>query len=189
MVAGLERQEQVLAKVHRWLANVVLGLNLCPFARMPLEAGQVRICISGAGDEESLLEDLLVEALRLDSQPATTLETTLLVVPDCLQAFHDFNQFLDLAEDLLEFQGYSGVYQLATFHPHYQFAGTAAGDTENLTNCAPYPILHLLREASIERALAHYPDPESIPRNNIRAVQSLTGEQMRKLFSYHFSDC
>lgn len=186
MVAGLEPREKVLDEVHRWLTDVVLGLNLCPFAGNPLQAGQVHIGVSPAGDEENLLADLLVEMRRLDKLPVATLETTLLVVPGFLRAFEDFNQFLDLAESLLESEGYSGTYQLATFHPHYQFAGTEAGDTENLTNCAPYPILHLIREASVERALAAYPDPDSIPLDNIRTVQSLTQQQKRALFPYCF---
>ncbi len=180
----MKRQDDIAREVERWLNDAVLGLNLCPFARRPVEAGQLRLHISAARDEQALLTDLLNELLQLDQTPADTLETTLLVIPDFLQDFTDFNQFLDLAEQLIDMQGYSGIYQLATFHPHYQFAGTAADDAENLTNCAPYPVLHLLREASIERALSMYSDPEGIPQRNIATVESLTPHQKTTLFPY-----
>lgn len=180
------QRDSIAGEVHRWLREVVLGLNLCPFARRPLEAGQVRVCVSAARDEEALLVDLAAELGRLDHTAVDTLETTLLVVPGFLQAFADFNQFLDLAEGLMEGQGYTGVYQLATFHPHYQFAGTEAGDDENLTNCSPYPVLHLLREDSVERALAAYPDSAGIPDANIRTVTALGPAQKRALFPYLF---
>ncbi|MBN7798579.1 DUF1415 family protein [Parahaliea mediterranea] len=179
-----QRRDRITAEVDRWLNAVVLGLNLCPFARKPVDGGQVRVSVSTARGAEALLSDLLSELQHLDSQPPATTETTLLVIPDYLPDFLDFNQFLDLAEALLEQYGYAGVYQLATFHPHYQFAGTDAGDAENLTNRAPYPILHLLREASIEGALAGHPDPEGIPAANIRRVEALTPQQIRALFPY-----
>lgn len=178
--------QQIVAAVQQWLADVVVGLNLCPFARKPMRAGQVRYHVSSARDDEALIEELLGEMQLLDSTPADELETTLLITPEHLAEFADFNQFLDLAEWLLERQGYTGVYQLATFHPDYQFAGTGPQDAENLTNRAPYPILHLIREASIERVLKNYPDPESIPENNIQRVETLSDEQKRALFPYLF---
>ncbi len=186
MVSGLDDREAVIAAVEKWLADVVVGLNLCPFARRPMRAGQVRFAVSAAETDEALMQELLAEMERLDSLSPAELETTLLVIPHHLQEFTDFNQFLDLAEWLVERHGYSGIYQLATFHPHYQFAGTAPGDAENLTNRAPYPILHLIREESIERVLANYPDPESIPEQNIRRVSGLSPEQKRRLFPYLF---
>ncbi|MFI2810668.1 MULTISPECIES: DUF1415 domain-containing protein [Microbulbifer] len=182
----MDDREAVIAAVEKWLADVVVGLNLCPFARRPMRAGQVRFAVSAAETDEALMQELLAEMERLDSLSPAELETTLLVIPHHLQEFTDFNQFLDLAEWLVERHGYSGIYQLATFHPHYQFAGTAPGDAENLTNRAPYPILHLIREESIERVLANYPDPESIPEQNIRRVSGLSPEQKRRLFPYLF---
>lgn len=185
MVTPVSRQE-IVAAVQQWLTDVVVGLNLCPFARRPMRAGQIRFAVSGAPDDQTLMAELLAEMQRLDRTPAGELETTLLIVPDHLRDFADFNQFLDLAEWLIERHGYSGIYQLATFHPHYQFAGTGTADAENLTNRAPYPILHLIREASIERVLENYPDPESIPENNIRRVESLGEEEKRRLFPFLF---
>lgn len=187
MVTADRRTREAVAAVQQWLADVVVGLNLCPFAHKPLRTGQIRYHVSAAGDDEALMAELLAELQRLDATPAEEIETSLLIVLDHLQEFADYNQFLELAEWLIERQGYTGTYQLATFHPYYQFAGTSAGDAENLTNRAPYPILHLLREASIERALKNYPDPESIPENNIRRVNRLSEEEKRQLFPYLFS--
>ncbi|WP_193164643.1 DUF1415 domain-containing protein [Microbulbifer hainanensis] len=179
--------QQVVEDVQQWLADVVVGLNLCPFARKPMRAGQIRYRVSAAKDDETLMAELLEEMQLLDEKPAEEIETTLLIIPAYLQDFADYNQFLELAEWLIERQDYTGIYQLATFHPHYQFAGTHPEDAENLTNRAPYPILHLLREASLERVLRNYPDPDAIPENNIRRVQALDEEQKRRLFPYLFS--
>ena len=177
----------VQAKVEQWLSDVVVGLNLCPFARKPQRAGLVRYSLSRATSEKELLAELLAELEYLDNTHAEQLETTLLIIPNFLQDFVDYNQFLDLADWLLERHDYEGVYQLATFHPNYQFAGTRPDDAENLTNRAPYPILHLIREDSIERVLENYPEPESIPDKNIACVKSLTPGQLKKLFPYLFA--
>ena len=182
-----ELQKTIAAEVQQWLADVVVGLNLCPFARKPMRAGQIRYRVSATRDDEALMAELLAELQLLDELPADELETTLLIIPEHLQDFADYNQFLDLAEWLIERRDYSGIYQLATFHPHYQFTGTEPEDAENLTNRAPYPVLHLIREASIERVLKNYPDPESIPANNIRRVQALSEEEKLQLFPYLFS--
>ncbi|WP_390592832.1 DUF1415 domain-containing protein [Simiduia litorea] len=178
------QQSPVILATQQWLSDVVIGLNLCPFARKPQRANLIRFTESSASSEKELLAELLAELEYLDATHAEQLETTLLIIPNFLQDFVDYNQFLDLADWLLERHEYDGVYQLATFHPHYQFAGTRAEDAENLTNRAPYPILHLIREDSIERVLENYPDPEAIPDNNIKAVRNLTVEQRRKLFPY-----
>jgi hypothetical protein len=177
-------QERILTEITAWLHEVVLGLDLCPFARKPMESGQVRISVSTARDEGEVLAHLLAELQHLDRVEASETDTTLLVIPDCLEEFAHFNQFLDLADALLEDAGYTGDYQLATFHPHYQFAGTEAEDAANLTNCSPYPILHLLREASVEIALSAYPDPEDIPTRNVRRMEALSAAQRRQLFPY-----
>ena len=182
--------DPVIAQVERWLQDVVVGLNLCPFARKPLRAGQIRFVVSdAAGDKctEVLLEELLQEFQVLDRCSEEEVETALLILPTQLQDFRDYNFFLDDAEWLLKRQGYEGTYQIASFHPHYQFAETQPDDAENLTNRAPYPILHILREASLERGLKNYPDPESIPHNNIVRVESLSNEEKQALFPYLFS--
>lgn len=179
--------DPVIAQVEKWLQDVVVGLNLCPFARKPLRAGQIRFMVSDADSNEVLLEELLQEFQVLDRCTEAEVETTLLILPTQLRDFHDYNFFLDDAEWLLKRQGYEGIYQIASFHPHYQFAGTEPDDAENLTNRAPYPILHLLREASLERGLANYPDPENIPHNNILRVEALTEAERKALFPYLFS--
>ncbi|QFT54281.1 DUF1415 domain-containing protein [Microbulbifer sp. THAF38] len=179
-------EQDVTQVVEQWLTNVVVGLNLCPFARKPLRAGQIRYKVSEADEDNALLADLLKELQLLDSTPEDELLTTLLIIPKHLQDFSDYNQFLDLAEWLLGRNRYEGTYQLASFHPDYQFAGTAPEDAENLTNCAPYPILHLLREENLAKMIDLYPDPESIPENNIQRVESLTQEEKLRLFPYLF---
>ena len=170
--------------VRDWLERVVIGLNLCPFAAAPYRAGRVRFSVSDARTEEALLEDLHGELARMDREPPEELETTLLIVPQVFTDFDAYNQFLEFADALLEQFGWDGCYQIATFHPDYRFAGTAGDDAGNLTNRSPYPILHLIREASIERALEHFDDPSAIPVRNIRMVESLTPEQIRHYFPY-----
>ncbi|WP_444931728.1 DUF1415 domain-containing protein [Microbulbifer sp. SSSA002] len=179
-------EKAVIQAVQQWLTDVVVGLNLCPFARKPLRAGQIRFKVSTATEDEALLNDLLAELHQLDATSEAEVVTTLLIIPNHLHNFSDYNQFLDLAEWLLDRNDYTGIYQLASFHPDYQFAGTAATDAENLTNRAPYPILHLLREENLEKMIDLYPDPESIPENNIRRVESLSHEEKLKLFPYLF---
>lgn len=168
---------------------MVIGLNLCPFARKPQRAGSIRYAVSTATDDETLMAELLHECQLLDELPAAELETTLLMVPLHLKKFDDFNHFLNLADWLLERHDYTGVYQLATFHPNYQFADTEPEDAENLTNRAPYPILHLLREDSMTKVLANYPNPEAIPENNIARVTALTAAERKQLFPYLFRAC
>ncbi|WGL17346.1 DUF1415 domain-containing protein [Microbulbifer bruguierae] len=178
--------DPVIAQVERWLQDVVVGLNLCPFARKPLRARQIRFVVSEATSDEVLREELLDEFQLLDRTSAAEVETSLLILPTHLRDFHDYNFFLTEAELLLKREGYEGIYQIASFHPHYQFANTEPDDAENLTNRAPYPILHLLREESLERGLENYADPDSIPHNNILRVEALTEEQKRLLFPYLF---
>lgn len=173
--------------VTKWLEEVVIGLNLCPFAKRPFEQQQVHFAVSHARSEAELLETLHQQAQQLIEKPASERETTVLIIENFLQDFLDYNQFLDLAEGLLEQMNWQDELQIASFHPDYQFAGTHPEDAENLTNRAPFPILHLIRQASIEKVLAHYPqDPESIFENNIQTMQNLTPQQKRTLFAYLF---
>ncbi|TVP57776.1 MAG: DUF1415 domain-containing protein [Halomonadaceae bacterium] len=160
-------------QTRQWVERVVVGLNLCPFARKPLAAGQVRIAVSDARTEEALLETLNEELLWLEAQPVSEAETTLLVVPHILADFLDYNDFLHLANGLLQRFGWEGEFQIASFHPQYQFAGTEPEDAENYSNRSPMPMLHLLREASLDQAVASHPAPEQIPERNIAALNQL----------------
>lgn len=180
------KDDNIKQQVQQWLDDVVIGLNLCPFAAKPNRNKQIKIQVSHAVSEELLLEDILAELMVLDSCDAKELETTLLVIPDMLQDFFDYNLFLDWVDALIKQQDWEGIYQVATFHPDYCFGGAAPDDDENLTNRSPFPILHLIREASMERVLKHYPNPELIPDNNINSVESLSDEQKKQLFPYLF---
>ncbi|MDW6004226.1 DUF1415 domain-containing protein [Vibrio mangrovi] len=177
-------QTSIHQRVEQWLTQVVIGLNLCPFAAKPHKKKQIKIYISQAQQEEKLLEDLYQQFLELDSTPADQLETTLVVVPYFLSSFDDYNQFIDWIDALIMQHNWEGIYQVATFHPDYCFAGNRPEDDENLTNKSPYPIYHLIREESIEKVLARYPHPESIPENNIQRISTLTSEEKTRLFSY-----
>ncbi|KJF95298.1 hypothetical protein UB33_01610 [Photobacterium angustum] len=170
--------------VQQWLNDVVIGLNLCPFAAKPQRNKQIKIHVSSDKTENDLLESIYLQLKELDEMPPQELETTLVVAPYLLEDFEDYNQFLDLVEGLVVQLGKSGIYQIASFHPDYCFYGTEPEDAENLTNRSPYPIFHLIREESMEKVLKHYPDPEAIPERNIDCVENLTPEQIKQLFPY-----
>ncbi|MDV7105917.1 DUF1415 domain-containing protein [Vibrio sp. TH_r3] len=178
---------QIIAQTQQWLEQVVIGLNLCPFAHKPNINKQIKIALSNATTEEALLGFILLQLKELDNTEPKELETTLVVVPNMLEDFMEYNFFLDWVDALLKQENYQGIYQVATFHPNYCFGGTEPEDDENLTNRSPFPILHLIREESMERVLKHYPDPELIPERNIERVQSLTNEEKQKLYPYLFS--
>lgn len=171
--------DTVLQETTAWLERVVIGLNLCPFAKAVYVKQQVRMVVSPAHHIDALLEDLDRELPLLAATDPQTLDTTLLIHPWVLGDFLAFNDFLALAEQAVEEHGLEGVLQVASFHPAYQFEGTAADDAGNYTNRAPYPTLHLLREDSIARAVAAYPDPSVIFDRNIATLQQLgiTGYQ------------
>lgn len=163
----------IAAQMQTWITRVVVGLNLCPFARKPLENNQVRITVSNAHNTAALLEDLHAELSLLESKPASEIETTVIAISEMLGDFADYNDFLDLAEGLLDRFGWEGQFQIASFHPDYQFDGTGAEDAENYTNRSPWPALHLLREDSLEQAVDSHPDPEQIPDRNIAAMNAM----------------
>ncbi len=165
--------------VHAWVSRVVVGLNLCPFANRELESGRVRFALSEARTEEALLHALADEMHWLDTHPETA--STLLIHPQVLARFEDYNQFLDLADGLLESLDRDGVYQIASFHPDYQFGGTTPDAAENYTNRSPYPILHLLREDDLGAAIDAYPDPEGIPERNIQKLEQMGTAQLKAL--------
>lgn len=172
---------RVEADVRRWLERAVIGLNLCPFAKAVQARGQVRIVVSDASTVSALREELGEELLRLRDTPADDIDTTLLVHPQVLGDFLDYNDFLDEADALVESLELDGVLQVASFHPQYQFADTAFDDPGNNTNRAPYPILHLLREASIDRAVEAYPEPDGIIERNLATMQRLGNDGYRDL--------
>ena len=170
-----------IADTQRWLERAVVGLNLCPFAKAVQAKGQVRWVLSDATTPEALLEQLGEELLHLRDTPAEDTDTTLIVHPRVLTDFLDYNDFLDSADALVESLGLDGVLQVASFHPHYQFAGSMPDDVENFTNRSPYPTLHLLREDSVSRAVAAFPDPEVIVERNVETLRQLGVEGWRKL--------
>jgi hypothetical protein len=170
-----------VAVTRRWLERAVIGLNLCPFAKAVYAKEQVRFVLSTATTPEALLEELGEELLRLRDTPAERIDTTLLIHPQVLGDFLDYNDFLDQADALVEALELDGVLQVASFHPQYQFAGSAPDDVENFTNRAPYPILHLLREDSVARAVAAFPDPDAIVERNIETLRTIGVDGWRKL--------
>jgi len=173
-------QKAVLDTVNRWFEKSVLGLNLCPFAVKPFRDGRIRFELSTGQSDEDCLSDLLVCLHRLDQQPE--IETMVLICAGHLQNFSDYNQFLDLCDDLLELEERDGIYQIASFHPHYQFAGSQPGDRANWTNRSPYPLLHLLREASITKAVTAVSDSAEIPARNITTLEKLSDSQMMEIY-------
>ena len=170
-----------LAETRDWVERVVIGLKLCPFAPAPALKGLIRYVTSDAETCEGLLEDLATELQRLVESPAEELETTLLIHPRVLQDFRDFNDFLEVADELLRMLGLEGEIQIASFHPDYQFADTESGDIGNETNRSPYPTLHLLREDSIARAVDSFGDTSSIPATNLMTLQRLGRERLQAL--------
>ena len=177
--------EEVEAAIRRWLERAVIGLNLCPFAKAVYVRDQVHIKVSDADNIDDLREELGEEMLRLRDTPAEQIDTTLLVLPQVLGDFLDYNDFLDEADALLDALELDGVLQVASFHPDYQFAGTEFDDPGNNTNRAPYPVLHLLREDSIDRAVAAYPEPDAIIDRNIAAMEKLGNDGYRNLLAEH----
>ena len=163
----------VLDDTRRWLERAVIGLNLCPFAKGVHVKGQIHYAVSQAADAQALLKDLARELKSLVSIDPEIRDTALLIAPRCLKEFLDFNDFLGDADQLLAELGLEGVIQIASFHPEFQFAGTQSDDISNFTNRAPYPTLHLLREDSIERAVAVFPEAEAIFGKNMESLEKL----------------
>ena len=162
-----------VAAMQAWLERAVIGLNLCPFAKAVHATGRIRWVESAATDEEALLADLVAELHLLARSDAARIDTTVLVHPKALADFEAYNQFLAIADVALEHLGLEGTIQVASFHPRYRFAGTAEGDITNCTNRAPYPALHLLREASVDAAVAAVPDAKNIYQRNLRTMRRL----------------
>lgn len=165
--------DTVIAETRAWVDRVVIGLNLCPFARAVQVKNRVRYVVSQASVAQGLLMDLCDELQRLAATDPDVVDTTVLVHPRVLADFEDYNDFLGVAEAAVVELGLEGELQVASFHPDFRFDGTDVDDIGNATNRSPWPMLHLLREASIDKAVAAFPDPQAIYENNIRTLESL----------------
>ncbi|MGZ5007149.1 MAG: DUF1415 domain-containing protein [Methylobacter sp.] len=172
---------EVQAATQTWLESVIIEYGICPFAKREMERGSIYYSINHDTKIEQCLLHLMLECDRLDTEP--DIETTLLIYKNAFAEFDDYLDFLGIAESLLAEQGYRGIYQLASFHPNYYFQGAEPDDPSNYTNRSPYPMLHLLRESSIERAVAAHPDPENIPQQNIELTRKLGLAKMQSLLA------
>ena len=165
--------DDVIAATRDWLEKAVIGLGLCPFAKAVHARGQIRFVVSAAQSPEALVDDLMAELRAIEAADPAAVDTTLLIHPGVLADFEDYNDFLDIADALLDELELSGVIQIASFHPQYRFEGTMRDAIENYTNRSPYPMLHLLREDSVEKAVTTYPDVADIPEKNIETMNKL----------------
>jgi uncharacterized protein len=167
------KQELVLQQTRRWLEKAVIGLNLCPFVKAIYAKKQIRMVVSDARHTDNLLEELDRELDMLIATPVTEVSTTLLIAPKLFEDFLDFNDFLEIAENVVLEHSLEGIVQLASFHPKFQFDGTQPDDISNYTNRAPYAILHLLREDSVERAVNAFPEANAIFDTNVATLEKL----------------
>jgi uncharacterized protein len=173
--------DEVVAATRTWLEKAVIGLNLCPFAKTVYVGNQIRYEVSDAQTPEALLADLARALQTLTAADPGEVETTLLIHPQVLGDFLDYNDFLDIADAAVEELGLTGTIQVASFHPHYRFADTEPDAIENYSNRSPYPMLHLLREASVERAIMEFPDAGRIPDRNIETLRRIGHDGWRRL--------
>ena len=173
--------ETIIAATQLWLEKAVIGLNLCPFAKAVHVKKQIRYVVSVATTPEALLEELMNELRTLQDADPEKIDTTLLIHPYVLTDFLDFNDFLDTVDLAVAEPEFNDEFQVASLHPHYQFAGTAPDDIENYTNRSPYPTLHLLREASVDRAVDAFPDADRIVDNNVETLKKLGHEGWKRL--------
>jgi hypothetical protein len=166
--------ETIITAVKQWLEKTVIGLQLCPFAKSVFDADKIRYTVSNSRDTEAVMLELHDELKRLDDVPE--LETTLIIINQQLSDFEAFNQTLDYIDDMLDQYGWSGIFQVASFHPYYQFADTKIDDRENWTNRSPYPIFHILRESSLELAIESFPSIVDLPQENIKRMNGLSSQ-------------
>ncbi len=178
--------EAILNSVGTWVEQLVVGEQLCPFARQPLKAGRVRFAVTFVTSEAALLDALAEEIARLEQN--ARIETTLLIHPNVLTEFESYNQFLDDVDELIRSMGVEGTFQVASFHPDYRFAGTGSEDAENYSNRSPYPLLHLLRERSIEAAIDAFDDIDGVPERNIRHLRQIGAETLAARLAACFRD-
>lgn len=171
--------EQLIANTKKWIQEVVIGCNFCPFAAKEVKNGTVRYVLAEQNTTKTLLPFLSSECELLDND--SSIETTIVILPTGFEKFSGYLKLVERAENLLEENGHAGIYQVASFHPLYCFAGTAENDAANFTNRSPYPMLHLLREDSIEKAIARYPNAEGIPDRNIEFARKKGSTYMQML--------
>lgn len=176
-----DKQDEIIQATQQWLIKAVIGLNLCPFAKSVHVKNQIRYRVSQAKDAQELLSDLVDELKLLSTTPRQKTDTTLLIHPYVLNDFLIFNDFLDRADQVLKQLELDGIIQIASFHPHYQFADTTSDDVTNYTNRSPYPILHLIREISIEEATQAIPEASTIYEANMKTLRELGIENYLKL--------
>jgi uncharacterized protein len=176
---------QAIAATQHWLEAAVIGLNLCPFAKAVYVKQQIRYVVSKARSQQALQKDLVAELQHLHETDADETDTTLLIHPWVLNHFLDYNDFLDIADASIEAENLAGEIQIASFHPQYQFADAAPDDIENYTNRSPYPMLHLLREASLDRAVEAFPDASEIFEKNMETMRRLGLEGWKLLLAAH----
>ena len=175
----MKTNDQIIAQTKKWITEVVIGCNFCPFAAKQIKQQTVHYQVENSPDKATCLQVFLQECTRLNEEE--DIVTTLLIFPEGFTQFDDFLDLLADAEDLLIANNYESVYQVASFHPQYIFGGAPVNDAANYTNRSVYPMLHLLREAQIEEALERYPDPEKIPDNNINFAREKGVEYMKML--------
>lgn len=172
-------KQKVITATQNWVKTFVINMNLCPFAKREVVKNRVRYFVSEAVTTQQLLAEIQTELKLLESDP--NIETTLVIHPFVLQDFYDYNDFLYVTDNLLIDMSLEGDYQIASFHPDYQFEGVDPADVENYTNRSPYPMLHLIREESLERAIANYPNPDDIPQRNINLMNDLGLDKVKAL--------
>jgi hypothetical protein len=176
--------KNIITPTKNWVEKIVVNMNLCPFAKREIVKNRVRYIVSEVTAQDQLLMDLKAELEILNAN--ADIETTLLIHPNILQDFYDYNDFLELADRLLVDMELDGIYQIASFHPDYQFGGTNFDDAENYSNRSPYPMLHLLREVSLEKAVANYPNVDNIPEQNIKLMNQLGADKLKELLEECF---
>ncbi len=173
------QNKTMIKQTKNWLSSFIIELNICPFAKRVYEDDSIDYCVIHSDVLQTQLEGLIETCEKLDSD--RSIETSLLLYPQGLEAFDDYLDFLELANALLHKEGYEGIYQLASFHPDYCFEGADSDDPANFTNRSPYPMLHLIREDSLEKALEHYPNPENIPLRNIDYLRKMGTDRVRDI--------
>lgn len=172
---------KVLQETRTWLDKVVIGLQLCPFAKIPYDLGKVRLSVYRADNMSMWLQYVYDELIHIEKTPADLLSNSLLILPNGPQDFEDFLDLVDMTEVLIQDQGLSKTFQLAHFHPHYVFAGVQADDPSNYTNRSPYPILHLLRVDEVATAIESHPDIHSVAPDNIHKMRELGVDKITAL--------
>lgn len=174
-----ENTMNAIERTRWWVENFIIKLNICPFARREFRKNSILFQESSATTVEDALADFLIEIKRI--QHSEDIETTLLIFPQMLQDFFDYLDFVELAEDLLIQEGFEGIFQVASFHPDYCFADAKMNDVANYSNRSPFPMLHILRESSLDKAIDNYGDTSTIPENNIRNLCELGLDEVKKI--------